>query len=78
MRGFNRQCEFVPALADGAQNGGASVLWFVMRALTCAWPAGRRSLAALAGILLMLFLQRSEALWPIVLGHYLADVVDFA
>jgi hypothetical protein len=49
-----------------------------MRALTCAWPAGRRSLAALAGILLMLFLQRSEALWPIVLGHYLADVVDFA
>jgi uncharacterized protein len=34
--------------------------------------------ATLAGILLMLFLQRSGALWPIVLCHYLADVIDFA
>jgi hypothetical protein len=28
--------------------------------------------------LLMLFLRRSEALWPVVLGHYLTDIVDFA
>jgi len=26
----------------------------------------------------MLFLRRSEALWPVVLGHYLTDIVDFA
>ena len=34
--------------------------------------------AAMMGILLMLFLRRSEALWPVVLGHYLTDIVDFA
>jgi hypothetical protein len=34
--------------------------------------------AALIGILLMLFYRRSCALWPVVLGHYLTDVVDFA
>ena len=34
--------------------------------------------AALIGILLMLFYSRSCALWPVVLGHYLTDVVDFA
>jgi len=34
--------------------------------------------AAMMGVLLMLFLRRSEALWPVVLGHYLTDIVDFA
>jgi uncharacterized protein len=34
--------------------------------------------AALMGVLLMLFLQRSAALWPVVLGHYLVDIADFA
>jgi hypothetical protein len=34
--------------------------------------------AVLIGILLMLFYRRSVALWPVVLGHYLTDVVDFA
>ena len=34
--------------------------------------------AALMGVLFMLFLQRSRALWPVVLGHYLTDIVDFA
>ena len=34
--------------------------------------------AALMGVLLMLFLQRSVALWPVVLGHYLVDIADFA
>jgi uncharacterized protein len=34
--------------------------------------------AVIIGALLMLFLQRSKALWPVVLGHYLTDVVDFA
>jgi uncharacterized protein len=32
----------------------------------------------LIGILLMLFYQRSMALWPVVLAHYLTDVIDFA
>ena len=34
--------------------------------------------AALMGVLLMLFLQRSVALWPVVLGHYVVDIADFA
>jgi len=34
--------------------------------------------AVLMGALLMLFYRRSAALWPVVLGHYLTDVVDFA
>src|SRR5262245_65264092 len=34
--------------------------------------------AILIGILLMLFYRRSGALWPVVLGHYLTDIVDFA
>jgi uncharacterized protein len=28
--------------------------------------------------LLMLLYRRSVALWPVVLAHYLTDVVDFA
>jgi membrane protease YdiL (CAAX protease family) len=34
--------------------------------------------AALTGVLLMLFYRRSGALWPVVLAHYLTDIVDFA
>jgi membrane protease YdiL (CAAX protease family) len=34
--------------------------------------------AVIMGVLLMLFYQRSAALWPVVLAHYLIDVVDFA
>jgi uncharacterized protein len=34
--------------------------------------------AAFIGVLLMLFYRRSAALWPVVLGHYLTDIVDFA
>jgi hypothetical protein len=34
--------------------------------------------AFVMGILLMLFYRRSVALWPVVLGHYLTDFVDFA
>jgi uncharacterized protein len=34
--------------------------------------------AALMGIPFMLFLQRSGSLWPVVLSHYLTDIVDFA
>ena len=34
--------------------------------------------AALMGVLLMLFYRRSAALWPVVLGHYLTDIADFA
>jgi uncharacterized protein len=33
--------------------------------------------AVLIGVLLMLFYLRSAALWPVVLAHYLTDVVDF-
>jgi len=44
------------------------------------WWAGVGNIvgAAMLGVLLMLFLQRSQALWPVVLGHYLIDVVSFA
>jgi membrane protease YdiL (CAAX protease family) len=34
--------------------------------------------ATMMGVLFILFLQRSRALWPVVLGHYLTDIVDFA
>ena len=34
--------------------------------------------AVLIGVLLMLFYRRSAALWPVVLGHYVTDIVDFA
>jgi membrane protease YdiL (CAAX protease family) len=34
--------------------------------------------AFMGGVLLMLFLQRSGALWPVVLSHYLTDIADFA
>ena len=34
--------------------------------------------AVLMGILLMSFYQRSRAIWPVVLAHYLTDIVDFA
>jgi membrane protease YdiL (CAAX protease family) len=34
--------------------------------------------AVLIGVLLMLFYRRSAALWPVVVGHYLTDVVEFA
>jgi hypothetical protein len=34
--------------------------------------------AALMGVLLMMFYRQSAALWPVVLGHYLTDIVDFA
>jgi hypothetical protein len=34
--------------------------------------------AVFTGVLLMLFYLRSGALWPVVLGHYLTDLVDFA
>ena len=34
--------------------------------------------ATMMGVLLMLFLRRSAALWPVVLSHYLIDIADFA
>jgi hypothetical protein len=43
------------------------------------WTGGGNIVEATAmGALLMLFLRQSEALWPVVLGHYLIDIVDFA
>jgi membrane protease YdiL (CAAX protease family) len=35
-------------------------------------------MAVLIGVLLTLFYRRSAALWPVVLGHCLTDIVDFA
>jgi membrane protease YdiL (CAAX protease family) len=34
--------------------------------------------AVIMGVLLMLFYSRSTALWPVVIGHYLTDIIDFA
>jgi membrane protease YdiL (CAAX protease family) len=34
--------------------------------------------AVIVGVLLMMFYRRSAALWPVVLAHYLTDIVDFA
>jgi hypothetical protein len=43
------------------------------------WWAGVGNIAeaVLIGLLLMLFYLRSVALWPVVLAHYLTDVIDF-
>jgi uncharacterized protein len=43
------------------------------------WWAGVGNIieATVMGVLLMLFFQRSGALWPVVLGHYLVDIFDF-
>jgi membrane protease YdiL (CAAX protease family) len=44
------------------------------------WWAGLGNVfaATMIGILLMLMLKRSAALWPVVLAHYLVDVVAFS
>jgi uncharacterized protein len=44
------------------------------------WWAGAGNVieATIMGVLLILFFRRSGALWPVVLGHYLIDFVDFA
>jgi uncharacterized protein len=43
------------------------------------WSGVGNILAAVfMGVLFMLFYQRSGSLWPVVLSHYLTDVVDFA
>jgi len=44
------------------------------------WWAGLGNMVAAAahGILMMLFLRRCGVLWPVVLAHYLVDIVDFA
>jgi membrane protease YdiL (CAAX protease family) len=44
------------------------------------WWAGIGSMieAFMMGILLMLFLQRSAAIWPVVLAHFLVDIAAFA
>ncbi len=44
------------------------------------WWTGLGSIveATIMGVLLMLFLRRVGSLWPVVLAHYLADVLGFA
>jgi hypothetical protein len=62
--------------------GNSHLLVFVTSLLFGAyhWWTGVGNIveATMIGVLLMLFLQRSEALWPVVLGHYVTDIVDFA
>jgi membrane protease YdiL (CAAX protease family) len=67
---------FQPYLGDGYTLALATSLLFGCYH----WWAGLGSMVevAMIGILLMLFFQRSGALWPAVLAHYLIDVIDFA
>jgi uncharacterized protein len=67
---------FQPYLDDGY----ASVLATSLLFGCYHWWAGFGSIveATTIGILLMMFFQRSGALWPVVLAHYLIDVIDFA
>jgi hypothetical protein len=62
--------------------GNSHLLVFVTSLLFGAyhWWTGVGNIveATMMGVLLMLFFLRSEALWPVVLGHYMADIVDFA
>jgi len=62
--------------------GNSHLLVFVTSLLFGAyhWWTGVGNIveATMMGVLLMLFFLRSEALWPVVLGHYVTDIVDFA
>ena len=44
------------------------------------WWTGVGNIVAVAmmGVLLMLFVRRSAALWPVVLAHYLIDIIEFS
>jgi hypothetical protein len=62
--------------------GDGGLLVFVTSLLFGAYHwwsgVGNIVVAVILGALLMIFFQRSEALWPVVLGHYLTDIFDFA
>src|SRR5271169_112356 len=81
---YSEEIVFRRYARDILQNyfGGGYVLVFVTSLMFGAyhWWAGVGNIveATVMGVLLMLFLRRSEALWPIVLGHYLTDFIDFA
>lgn len=61
-------------------NGYASVVATSLLFGCYHWWAGLGNIVetTMIGLLLMLFLQRSVALWPVALAHYLIDVIDFA
>jgi uncharacterized protein len=61
-------------------NGYISVLATALLFGAYHWWVGLGGVVAaiLVGLLLMLFLQRSAALWPVVLAHYLTDIANFA
>ena len=67
---------FLPYLSDGY----ALVLVTSILFGAYHWWTGIGNIveAVLMGVLLMLFYRQSAALWPVVLAHYLTDVVDFA
>jgi membrane protease YdiL (CAAX protease family) len=67
---------FQPCLGNGYASVVATSLLFGCYH----WWAGLGTIvvATMIGILLMLFLQRSDALWPVALAHYLIDFIDFA
>jgi membrane protease YdiL (CAAX protease family) len=67
---------FQTCLGDGAMMVIASSLLFG----AYHWWTGIGNVVATAllGVVLMLFYRRSQALWPVVLGHYLTDIVYFA
>jgi membrane protease YdiL (CAAX protease family) len=67
---------FQPYLGNGFASVAATSLLFGCYH----WWAGLGTIvvSTMIGILLMLFLQRSDALWPVALAHYLIDVIDFS
>ena len=67
---------FQPCLGNGYASVVATSLLFGCYH----WWAGLGAIVAatMIGIPLMLFLQRSDALWPVALAHYLIDVIDFS
>jgi hypothetical protein len=75
FRQYLRQA-FRPYLGDGIFGVLAtSVLFGAFH-----WWAGLGNVleATTIGFLLMLMLRRSGALWPVVLAHYLVDLINFA
>jgi hypothetical protein len=67
---------FQPYLSDGY----ASVVVTAVLFGAYHWWTGVGNISGviLMGVLLMLFYRRSAALWPVVTGHYLTNIAEFA
>jgi len=67
-------------VADGLGDGAAMVIVTSILFAAYHWWTGIGNIVVvgIVGVYAMIFYQRSEAIWPVVVGHYLTDLVVFA